>query len=109
MFTVEHTMRRSTPRAAAAAELGVRGELFVGVVDLGQDPLCAHQEGAAGLGEPGSAIAALDEDHAELELERAQPLRQRWLRDAERPGGVGETACVGDRRERTELANLHDK
>ena len=66
-----------------APDAGDRGEVGLGRLEPGQDPLRMADQGAAGGSRPHAAPVALDERHPGLGLQRRHRLRNGGLREGE--------------------------
>jgi hypothetical protein len=89
------TRSRSTSAATSARAL-----------HLGAHALCANQQPAAVLGQQHSTRAALEELDAEYVLQLVDRARHGRLRPEQRDAGAVRAALVGDREERSKLAQL---
>ena len=65
------------------------------------------QEAAAGLGQLDAAAHAIEQMRAVARLQRRNGGRGRRLRDAERLGGTGDVAALGDSNKNAQLLKGH--
>ena len=94
-------------QAHAAAHVAVAGgELGLGRLELGQHALGAPDEQPCGGGEGHAPSLALEQCHADLALEGGQMLGDGGGRVAERLGGGGDRAALGELAEHVEAADV---
>ena len=91
----------------AAAQVAHLGDGVPRPLDVGEDALGLGTEAAAGLGQHEAAAGAGEERDPELAFELAHLLRDRRLREVERPGGAAERAVLDGREEVGELLDCH--
>lgn len=96
---------RGRDAKADGADQGIGGggaDLFQ-IGDIEQDAACAVEQLATERGQD-RLRAALEQRRTDDRFQRADLLRQRWLRDAHLLGGTGEAAGIGQRDEIAQLA-----
>ncbi len=101
-----HRVHRAD-RHVAGVHAAERLELLFGGFELCQDPAGADHQQLAGVGQRDPARGPLNERQAQFLLDAPDLLRDGRLGDVHAGGRAGEASLLGERDERSELAQVH--
>lgn len=68
-----------------------------------------RQKARAGLGQADPVLVTLEQAHAELVFQLADPATQRWLRDMQHFGRLRDAPSLGDGHEVAHLRETHGR